>query len=85
MEGQVPHLILNKKGWKRLERDWHIDNATSIADFIGLTPAEVSDVVDGKCYPNARFVAACLSELPVRFEDLFEVVPPRPLLVTAAA
>jgi hypothetical protein len=41
---------------------------------LGLAPSTLSRILNGRSKPGPRFIAAVLTNLPVSFNDVFEVV-----------
>ena len=75
----MPHLELNEPGWIRLATDCNIHSIDDLADLSGLDPGELRDVIEGRTYPDTRFVAALLGAVPASFNDLFVVKVPSAL------
>lgn len=48
-------------------------NETQIAEYLGLSLATVNRVRAGQVIPGERFIAAAVSALGLKFEELFEI------------
>lgn len=49
-------------------------NQKQFAARIGVNDSTLSRVLAGDIAPSARFIAATLSELPVQFHEVFDIV-----------
>lgn len=50
-----------------------IDGVVHLAEILGLHRTTVWRVMEGQARPGTPFIAACISQLGVRFEDLFTI------------
>ena len=69
----MPHLALNKQGWWELSRAHHITRLEDVAYVLNLDVCEVEAVFRRGVPPSEHFVAACLANIPMRFDELFVI------------
>jgi len=73
----MPRLEINDDGWSGVMEAYHLKGCADVAGFLGVRTETVEKFVVKRKPPSGRFVAACLSAIPARFDDLFKVVPKR--------
>lgn len=70
----MPHIELDYDTARRIGQRYGLLTAEATAEFLGVDIEHVRYVCEHHGHPSDEFIAACLLKLPVRFDDLFQVV-----------
>jgi transcriptional regulator with XRE-family HTH domain len=68
-----PYARLRKARFDERTAELGLDTDMAVAEHLGVAESTVNRVRNGNVIPGERFIAAAVSELGLKFEELFEI------------